>query len=329
MAIKYKAAIIGCGRIAGGYQKNSKDKKVLTHAKAYTVHKNTHIAAAVDIDKNKLDAFCAEWGVASGYADARKMIKEIKPDIVSICTPAETHQDILKLCLDLGIKAIWCEKPIGDNYDFVRQLLVDKNTIFYVNHLRRWDRAVGKIKEIINNEDLGALLTMTLSCSKGFYESGSHLVDLICYLAGIPKNMKVINASTGENKKGNFFTADIFMEFECGTKGLVIFNGAMFNYVEFDFLFEKGRIKSFNNGFNYKIFPIAQSSRFPGHNWLSLKGENIRSDLDRSMLKLLDDIVQSLNRDCDYKNNLKHEIESFGLFCNVYKEAREFIKCLN
>lgn len=329
MAETYKAAIIGCGRIAGGYQRSSGDKKVLTHAMAYTLHKNTEIAAAVDVDKNKLDAFCKEWNIGAGYTDIHNMLAEIGPDIISICSPSETHQDILKLCVDSGIKAIWCEKPIGDDYDFVKNLLGDRKIIFYVNHLRRWDDAVKKIRQLIQNGELGALLTMTLSCSKGFYESGSHIMDLICYLVGIPKNIKVISASSGEGKKGGFFTADIYMEFENGAKSFIIFNGAIFNYAEFDLLFEKGRIKSFDNGFNYKLFPIEQSSRYPGHNWVSSKGKNIRSDLDKGMFKLLDDIVKCLERGYDYKNNLKHEIESFGLFCDVYKKAKEFIECQN
>ena len=93
----YKAAIIGCGKIAGGYQVNNpKDKSVLTHAKAYAVHGRTRITAAVDADRKKLSKFCKAWKIPFGYTDVKRMLAQERPDIVSICTPSQTHEDILR-----------------------------------------------------------------------------------------------------------------------------------------------------------------------------------------------------------------------------------------
>ncbi len=41
------------------------------------------------------------------------MLKDVCLDTVSICTPTATHEVILKQGLDAGVRAIWCEKPLG------------------------------------------------------------------------------------------------------------------------------------------------------------------------------------------------------------------------
>ncbi|WP_273382998.1 Gfo/Idh/MocA family oxidoreductase [Actinobacillus porcinus] len=41
------------------------------------------------------------------------MLKENKFDIISICTPIQTHFEIIKACIDAGVKSIFCEKTIS------------------------------------------------------------------------------------------------------------------------------------------------------------------------------------------------------------------------
>lgn len=327
----YKAAIIGCGNIAGGYQVNSKDDSVWTHAKAYRTHRNTKIVAAVDIDRQKLNKFCKKWEISKAYTDVQTMLREERPDIVSICTPAEAHQDILELCIDFNdVKAFWCEKPLGEDYNFVKSLFKNKDRILYVNHLRRWDKAIEKLKYLIDNKVLGELLLFKCSSSKDFFETGSHVIDLIYYLLGKPTNIKILNVVEGiKGGKNNAFFPDIYMEFENSLKAYILFSKAAFNFFDLDLLFTKGRIKSFDNAISFKLYPVVQSRRFYGHYWLSLKGKDIDSDLDRSMLKILDSIVRSLNSGALLQNDLEFELKSFGLFCDVHNKTKEFLRCQN
>lgn len=327
----YKAAIIGCGKIAGGYQFNSKDDSVWTHAKAYCAHKNTRIVAAVDTDKQKLNEFCKEWNIPKAYTDIQAMLRDEKPHIVSICTPSETHQDILKLCVDFNdVKALWCEKPIGEDYNFIRSLFKNKNKILYINHLRRWDKAIESIKHLIDNKVLGELLLFRCSSSKDFFENGSHIIDLIYYLLGSPVDIKIVNVSEGiKGRKNNTFFPDVYMEFGNSIRAHILFSKAKFNFFDLDFVFTKGMVKSFNNALNFKLYPIVKSRRFHGHDWPSLKGKDIHSDLDRSMLKILDSIVKSLNSNTSLQNDLEFELESFALFCDVHNKTKEFLRCQN
>lgn len=55
--------------------------------------------------------------IPKAYCNADELLQENKIDIVSICTPDETHEKYIKICLNYKV-SIFCEKPI---------LLCDKN----------------------------------------------------------------------------------------------------------------------------------------------------------------------------------------------------------
>uniref|UniRef100_A0A6M3IJD5 Putative oxidoreductase family protein n=1 Tax=viral metagenome TaxID=1070528 RepID=A0A6M3IJD5_9ZZZZ len=93
------------------------------------------------------------------------MVQLDYPDIVSVCTPPETHCQIV---CDIApyVKAIWCEKPIAMNLDEADRMIEvckENNTILQINHQRRWMRPKFKF-------------------SRGIFNSGSHAFDLVNFL---------------------------------------------------------------------------------------------------------------------------------------------------
>ena len=65
-----------------------------------------------NINKKLLDKISKNITV---YKNFDKMIKNEKPDIVSIATWKDTHYAITNKCIDLGIKVIVLEKPLANN----------------------------------------------------------------------------------------------------------------------------------------------------------------------------------------------------------------------
>lgn len=99
---KFKVAFVGCGGIAQ------------THMAALTKMPDVEVVAGVDIEDYRLDHFKSKWGVTKLYKDWKKMLKEVKPDGVSVCTPNGIHAQPTIDALNAGAHVI-VEKPMALN----------------------------------------------------------------------------------------------------------------------------------------------------------------------------------------------------------------------
>jgi len=104
---KYKTAIIGCGRISPH------------HIKALIANSDSMLlAAACDPFIERAEEQTAVYraqipdALPACYSDYKKMISEIKPDIVTVATESGKHPAITIDCLNAGIHVI-CEKPMA------------------------------------------------------------------------------------------------------------------------------------------------------------------------------------------------------------------------
>lgn len=95
-----KVAIIGTGGISGA------------HLEAWK-HVGDRVipVAAVDIDRDRVEAFAEKNGIPGVYTDAAQMLAVERPDLVHICTPPAFHFPIIMQCLDAGAWVL-CEKPL-------------------------------------------------------------------------------------------------------------------------------------------------------------------------------------------------------------------------
>jgi len=95
-----RTAIIGAGNIAGA------------HAKAYrSAGDRVELVAAVDVDPERLDAFCDEHGIDGRHTDPAAMLADAEPDLVSVCTPPGLHAGLSIHAMRAGAW-VWCEKPL-------------------------------------------------------------------------------------------------------------------------------------------------------------------------------------------------------------------------
>jgi len=97
---KFRIAFIGCGGIAQ------------THMAALAKMPDIEIVAGVDIDEFKLENWKSKWGQMPTYTDWKKMLKEVKPDAVSVCTPNGIHAAPTIDSLNAGAHVI-VEKPMA------------------------------------------------------------------------------------------------------------------------------------------------------------------------------------------------------------------------
>lgn len=76
---KLRVAFIGCGGIAQ------------VHLHALKGLEDVEVVAGVDIDPARLKVMEEKWGITRLYKDWKTMLKEVRPDAVSICTPNAVH----------------------------------------------------------------------------------------------------------------------------------------------------------------------------------------------------------------------------------------------
>jgi predicted dehydrogenase len=99
---KLRVAIIGCGGISE------------THIKAFQTFPDVELVAGVDIKPARLKLMEEKYGIKNLFSDWKKMLKEIKPDAVSVCTPNGLHATPAIDAANAGCHVV-VEKPMAMN----------------------------------------------------------------------------------------------------------------------------------------------------------------------------------------------------------------------
>jgi predicted dehydrogenase len=74
---------------------------------------DTTIVAVADADPQGLAAAVKRLGGPKGFADYRRMLDEVKPDLVSICPRwLDEHRDMVVAAAERGVRGIYMEKPM-------------------------------------------------------------------------------------------------------------------------------------------------------------------------------------------------------------------------
>ena len=181
---KINCAVIGLGNAGFIYDLKSKDKKdIYTHSYAYKKITNTNLISVSDNDKKKLNRFKKFFKVKT-YSSYKHMLKNNKIDIVSICTPDETHEKILIDLLDYKIKCIICEKPVLNRIKNINKIVkkyYEKKIPIYVNYFRDWDNKILSIKKKFKN-----IKSIEVKYHNGLIHNGSHYLSLLNKWFGHP-----------------------------------------------------------------------------------------------------------------------------------------------
>ncbi|OGH64492.1 MAG: hypothetical protein A2821_03150 [Candidatus Magasanikbacteria bacterium RIFCSPHIGHO2_01_FULL_41_23] len=250
MKNKYKAVIIGAGRIAAGFD-TPKSKAVLTHAHAYTLHSSVDLAGICDTDHEKTRAKAKKWSIRA-FDNLAEMCIHVKPDIISVCTPDETHFEVLKTILKYSPKLVICEKPVTINIDHTKKIigLYKRERIpLLVNYSRRFDTTVQNFKAKIESGEYGKVLGATGIYTKGILHNGSHMIDLVQYLFG-EINAKINALYSQSDYLPTDKTVSAFLQFKnCPQFFLMGSDERSYSIFELDILFAKKRIRFLESGF--------------------------------------------------------------------------------
>lgn len=177
-------AIIGCGRIAGGYD-NPEDDRVRTHAKAFQRHAACRLVGVCDSDAAVAQRFASTWRVPRVYSDPLTLIDACRPRILSICSPTDSHESLLGVACDRGVSHVWLEKPAAASTEAVSRLqamVAASETEVWVNYFRRYDAGFLRAKQLL--DVIAPIRNVRAIYTKGLRHNGSHMIDLIHWFFG-------------------------------------------------------------------------------------------------------------------------------------------------
>ncbi|HEV8634505.1 MAG TPA: Gfo/Idh/MocA family oxidoreductase [Chloroflexota bacterium] len=188
---RYRVALIGLGRIASTIDDEVQGSASIllpyAHMACYREVPAVEVVAGADPFAEQRDAFRRRWGLERLYADYGEMLDREKPDIVSVCTSAKPRPGIVADCARAGVKAIFAEKPIAFSLaeaDAMIAVCKEHGAKLAVNCTRHYDASWNRVRELIDAGEIGPVLQVTAYGRSGISHNGSHLLDLVRYLAG-------------------------------------------------------------------------------------------------------------------------------------------------
>lgn len=180
---KIKVAVIGLGNMGKHHVRN------------YSELEDSELVAVCDLQQDLIDEFSKKYN-CKGYTDLDLMLKQESIDAVSITVPTALHFPIAKLIIENKINVL-IEKPICDSVEKANKLLKlskENNVIIMVGHIERFNPAVLKLKEIIDEGKLGKI-TSLISRRVGAFPAqikdanviidlAVHDIDIFSYMLG-------------------------------------------------------------------------------------------------------------------------------------------------
>lgn len=205
----FKVAIIGSGMIVNS-----------AHIPAYKHRSDVfEIKAVCDINEAAAKHTAETCGIPHYYTDALKMLKEIEPEVVSVCVPNAFHKEYCKMALENGANVL-CEKPLAFTYSDAVELYglaKSKNKLLVACQSMRYTPDRLAVKEFIDRGELGDIYYASfnrvrrrgiptwgtfhinkLSCGGALVDIGVHMLDAMLWLMGNP-SIESVTGSVSKN----------------------------------------------------------------------------------------------------------------------------------
>jgi predicted dehydrogenase len=227
------------------------------------------------------------------------------PAIVSICTPDETHLDMLEECLKSpGLKAIWCEKPLGTDVsraEYLVQACQRKGIVLAVNYQRRWDPQMERIRKALRDGALGSVQKVVVYYTRGVCHNGSHAIDLLLDWFGAARDSRVYESFYDFSKSDP--TVDARVVLGNVPVYLIGADGRECGIFEIQLLGTRGRINVKNFGRETEWFRCKPrvSSKEGGE--LSTHGRVYRTRQPTAMARALNEIISAVRTGQGVRSN--------------------------
>ena len=138
------------------------------HAAGYAASDRAELVAICDAIESRCHALADQHDVEARYTDFETMLREQRPDVLSIATPQATHAPLTILAASrYAPTAILCEKAMAGNLGEARAMLAtcDKFSVkLAIGHQGRWLRAYEQARDAVAAGDIGTPVFARVGC---------------------------------------------------------------------------------------------------------------------------------------------------------------------
>ncbi|PYT18247.1 MAG: inositol 2-dehydrogenase [Acidobacteria bacterium] len=227
---KLRFAVLGVGRIGKVHIAN-----------LATRIPDVEVLAIADVSAGEAAAVACRFGVPQVFQDYKQLLKSVEVDAVVVCTPTNTHHDIIRDAVSAG-KHVFCEKPVDLTLERIQRILqhVERSGVqLMVGFNRRFDPNFQKLHEIVKAGRIGTpeIVRITsrdpapppeqyLRAAGGlFLDMTIHDFDMARYLAGSDVVEVYAHATVLVDPVfravGDWDTAAVILRFENGAVGTI------------------------------------------------------------------------------------------------------------
>ncbi len=234
MAIK--VGFIGCGNISRGHLKRVNDNP------------SAQVAALCDKNKQVLKERAKIIGrKLPFYTDYEAMLAKEELDAAIICTPHTLHFKQVKDCLERGLHVL-VEKPMVCKAEHARILLETsskRKRILMVSYQRHYEPKYLMARNMIERGDLGDVFFASAYLSQSYVpytktwrgrmdlagggelmDSGSHIVDIVCWLTQLqPVEVSALISNQFAEREEVDILSSVSIRFDNGAIASISING--------------------------------------------------------------------------------------------------------
>jgi len=166
-------------------------------ARNFSRQPGCELTAICDSDEARLSVAQQDYPSSSMVTDSKDIFDAPDIQLVVIATPVNSHYELAKRALESG-KDILVEKPLTDNEAHaaeLAELAEKKGLILAVDHTFLFTPAVRKIREIIEDGEIGDIVYVdSVRVNLGLFQ---HDVNVVWDLA--PHDLSILRFITGKN----------------------------------------------------------------------------------------------------------------------------------
>lgn len=262
--------IVGLGQIGMGYDYKLDPKNfILSHARSFSLNPDFELIGGCDNDPNLRMKFEEEYKKPA-FMCLEKALQSLKPTVVVIATPTSMHASTLDKILKYSTpKAIVCEKPLDVNLHMAHEMVkkCDINGIkLFVNYMRRSEKSVLRIKKMIEDEEIRSPIKAIVWYSKGLFNNGSHVLNLLEYWLGTVQSHSIIDFKS--SIKTDDPEPDFKVIFEKGSAHFYSGWAEYFPHLSVELMCPSGRLYYSNGGYSVEWQPSDASFEKPKAGYL-------------------------------------------------------------
>ncbi|MDF3129671.1 Gfo/Idh/MocA family oxidoreductase [Kiritimatiellaeota bacterium B1221] len=183
------------------------------HLRGYLENPRAEVVGLVDLDEERLARGLKDAPGAKGYTDFEKMLRECKPQVVSVALPNFLHEPVTIACLEAGADVL-CEKPMSSSLASalrMEQAVEKTGKRIFMNLSQRFKKENQAARELMESGAFGEVYhaytewtrrdwipgfggwfgQKELSGGGPMLDIGIHKIDMALWLMGRPKPVTV------------------------------------------------------------------------------------------------------------------------------------------